>query len=146
MKLTKGKLSKLFNKKKQSHKKKGKKKGNKRNTFRKNKRFNLANKTLKNLKGGINEINDGEIEMTTINNDNIVPNIVQDDSDIKEPLLNDESTLPVSIEENIAKNSDEPVENIPTTIENSEVVNNSEEPVENTPTTIENSEVINNSE
>ena len=39
MKLTKGKLSKLFNKKKQSHKKKGKKKGNKINTFRKNKRF-----------------------------------------------------------------------------------------------------------
>ena len=34
MKLTKGKLSKLFNKKKQSHKKKKNKKSKKNNTFR----------------------------------------------------------------------------------------------------------------
>ena len=50
MKLTKGKISKLYNKKKQSLKK-GKKdkksKSIKRNTFRKNKGFNLARKTLK---------------------------------------------------------------------------------------------------
>ena len=50
MKLTKGKLSKLFNKKKQSHKKIKNKKSKKNNTFRKNKNINLANKTLKNLK------------------------------------------------------------------------------------------------
>ena len=48
MKLTKGKLSKLFNKKKQSHKKKKNHKKNKKsNTFRRNKRTNLANKTLR---------------------------------------------------------------------------------------------------
>ena len=138
MKLTKGKLSKLFNTKKQSHKKKGKKKGNKRNTFRKNKRFNLANKTLKNFKGGLNESNSGEIEMTPINKDNIVPTIVQDESDIKEPLLNDDLALPVTTEETIAKNTDEP-------IENTEVVNNSNETVENIPNTVENTEVVNNS-
>ena len=53
MKLTKGKLSKLFKKNKQSHKKRNnKKKNHKRNTFRNNKKINLANKTLKNLKIG----------------------------------------------------------------------------------------------
>ena len=53
MKLTKGKLSKLFNKKKQSHKKKKNTKKNKKtNTFRRNKRTNLANKTLKKIKIG----------------------------------------------------------------------------------------------
>jgi hypothetical protein len=50
MKLTKGKISKLYNKKKQSLKKGKKDKKSrsiKRNTFRKNKGFNLARKTLK---------------------------------------------------------------------------------------------------
>jgi hypothetical protein len=49
MKLTKGKISKLYNKKNQSFKKKiNRKKGaSKRKTFRKNKKYNLAKKTLK---------------------------------------------------------------------------------------------------
>jgi hypothetical protein len=76
MKLTKGKLSKLFNKKKQSHKKKKNHKKNKKsNTFRRNKRSNLANKTLKKIKIG------GGDEGASINSDEIVPSVVQDDSD-----------------------------------------------------------------
>jgi hypothetical protein len=53
MKLTKGKISKLYNKKKQSFKKKINKKrsASKRKTFRKNKNFNLAKKTLKRFYG-----------------------------------------------------------------------------------------------
>ena len=52
MKLTKGKISKLYNKKKQSLKKINKKRTNKkstnkRRTFRKNKKINLAKKTLR---------------------------------------------------------------------------------------------------
>ena len=50
MKLTKGKLSKLYAKNRQSVKKNKKKRGsNKRKTFRKHKGINLANKTLKHL-------------------------------------------------------------------------------------------------
>jgi hypothetical protein len=54
MKLTKGKLSKLFNKKKQSRKKKKyNKKKHRRNTYNNNnKNINLANKTLKRIIGG----------------------------------------------------------------------------------------------
>ena len=49
MKLTKGKISKLYNKKRQSFKKNINKKrsASKRKTFRKNKKFNLAKKTLR---------------------------------------------------------------------------------------------------
>jgi hypothetical protein len=50
MKLTKGKISKLYNKKKQTLKKfKTKKSSYKRKTFRDRKQFNLAKKTLKHL-------------------------------------------------------------------------------------------------
>ena len=51
MKLTKGKLSKLYKKNKQSYMKKynKNKKSFTNNTFRKNKNLNLVNKTLKNI-------------------------------------------------------------------------------------------------
>ena len=51
MKLTKGKLSKLYNKKKQSCKKKinKRKSSNRSKTFRKNKKTNLARKSLKRI-------------------------------------------------------------------------------------------------
>ena len=62
MKLTKGKISKLYNKKKQSLKKKvNKKKSSSRNkTFRKKRNIHLARKSLKRFyykkqRGGINE-------------------------------------------------------------------------------------------
>jgi len=55
MKLTKGKVSKLYNKKNQSIKRKYRKKIRKnKRTFRKNKKINLANKSLKKYKGGDN--------------------------------------------------------------------------------------------
>ena len=53
MKLTKGKISKLYNKKRQSFKKpKRRKLSNKRRTFRNKKHLNLARKTLKRKGGG----------------------------------------------------------------------------------------------
>ena len=63
MKLTKGKISKLYTKNRQSVKKRknGKKKTYKSKTFRKNKRGNLFNKTLKHLYGG-----EPGIEMTNL--------------------------------------------------------------------------------
>mgnify|MGYP003349593916 CR=1 FL=1 len=79
---------KLFNKKKQSHKKKkNNKKSKKNNTFRRNKRTNLANKTLKNFKTGGNQ-------------DEIVPKIVEDNSDIvSTPTEIVEETLPTEVVE-----------------------------------------------
>ena len=86
MKLTKGKLSKLFNKKKQSHKKKNhKRKSHKRNTFRNKKNINLANKTFKKFKVG------GDPDEVPTNIDQIVPSVVEDDSDI--------STVPETVVE-----------------------------------------------
>jgi hypothetical protein len=55
MKLTKGKISKLYSKKKQSFKKRKGKPHKKGLTFRKKKRMNLARKTLKKMKGGSGE-------------------------------------------------------------------------------------------
>jgi len=54
MKLTKGKINKLYKKKRQSLKKNKNKLKNKskRHTFRKHKKINLARRTLKNLRGG----------------------------------------------------------------------------------------------
>ena len=50
MKLTKGKISKLYNKKKQSLKKNKKGKSSKKKTFRRKRRMNLANSSLKNIR------------------------------------------------------------------------------------------------
>jgi len=79
MKLTKGKLSKLFNKKKQSRKKNkyNKKKHRKNNTYNNNnnRNINLANKTLKKIKVGgvqdtnINYISEDEEDSNLINQD-----------------------------------------------------------------------------
>jgi hypothetical protein len=72
MKLTKGKISKLYNKKNQSFKKKiNRKKGaSKRKTFRKNKKYNLAKKTLKRFyskkRGGEGPIEDPKIVDTSV--------------------------------------------------------------------------------
>ena len=57
MKLTKGKINKLYKKKRQSLKNKKNKLKNKskRHTFRKHKKINLARRTLKNLRGGAGE-------------------------------------------------------------------------------------------
>ena len=71
MKLTKGKLSKLFNKKKQSHKRAKNKKNNKNNSFRKNAHLNLANKTLKNNQSGGKRFEDGQLP------EGITPGFVQ---------------------------------------------------------------------
>jgi hypothetical protein len=99
MKLTKGKLSKLLKKNKQSHKKRNnKKKNHKRNTFRNNKKVNLANKTLKNLKtGGTNQGEPGEIELTSLAPDPLpqeVGNIVDTNSStlLAPPIEKDTST------------------------------------------------------
>jgi len=55
MKLTKGKISKLYKVKKQSLKRKNKNKKSKHHTFRKHKKLNLARKTLKKYRGGADE-------------------------------------------------------------------------------------------
>ena len=55
MKLTKGKISKLYKIKKQSLKRKNKNKKSKHHTFRKHKKLNLARKTLKKYRGGADE-------------------------------------------------------------------------------------------
>ena len=73
MKLTKGKISKLYKKKKQSLKKVKKNKSSyKRRTFRNKKNFNLARKTLKRFnykrhKGGAKEGEKNEEESLNIN-------------------------------------------------------------------------------
>jgi hypothetical protein len=77
MKLTKGKISKIMNKKKQTAKKPNKKYKMKKEkkTFRKKNALNLANKTLKRIKykkgGDSPKIEENkEVEMTTFNNPN----------------------------------------------------------------------------
>jgi hypothetical protein len=74
MKLTKGKISKLYSKKKQSVKKRkhGKKKTYKSKTFRKNKRSNLYNKTFKHLYGGDNDLMNEEQPHIPVNNSDII--------------------------------------------------------------------------
>jgi hypothetical protein len=62
MKLTKGKISKLYKVKKQSLKRKNKKnKKSKHRTFRKHKKLNLARKTLKKYRGGADESTEVQI-------------------------------------------------------------------------------------
>jgi len=92
MKLTKGKLSKLFKKNKQSHKKRNnKKKHHKRNTFRNNKKINLANKTLKNLK--IGGTNPDEPEVTSLSPSEEVNNVIDTNSDIPvAPLIKEDTS------------------------------------------------------
>ena len=60
MKLTKGKISKLYRKNKQSLKRYKKKETNKNKSFRKSSHVNLRNKSLKNFKGGQEENKDTE--------------------------------------------------------------------------------------
>lgn len=105
MKLTKGKISKLYNKKRQSFKKpKRKNLSNKRRTFRK-RHLNLARKTLKRhnykkRRGGAE--NDNEPPK----NDDVAttPNVVQDE----QPIQLNEDTSTISPEEL-------PVEEVPVT-------------------------------
>ena len=80
MNLTKGKISKLYSKKKQSLKRNKNKRGHssKSKTFRKNRRVNLARKSLKRLHfkankgGGLNDetgpVNDTELPKETTDN------------------------------------------------------------------------------
>ena len=74
MKLTKGKISKLYNKKKQSLKKKNnRRKSSNKNTFRKKRNINLANKTLKKykkLKGGQDDIAKKDIATPVVEGEN----------------------------------------------------------------------------
>ena len=72
MKLTKGKINKLYKKKKQSLKKIKNKKKLKHFTFRKNKKINLYKKTLKNFKGGA-DFDFNEIQFVDKNYDSINP-------------------------------------------------------------------------
>jgi hypothetical protein len=78
MKLTKGKISKLYNKKNQSFKKKINKKRStsKRKTFRKNKKLNLAKKTLRNFygkkRGGQEPMEDPKVVDTPVNAEEVI--------------------------------------------------------------------------
>ena len=111
MKLTKGKISKLYNKKRQSVRKiKKRNTSNKRNTFRRKQKLNLARKTLKRfdykkLRGGNTEIRDDEVsfpkEKLQDNNQNIrefetqpVPlvNEYLETSDPEKDVINDSTT------------------------------------------------------
>ena len=123
MKLTKGKITKLYNKKRQSFKKpKGKKLSNKRRTFRNKKHLNLARKTLKrhNYKkrgGNISQeipletrplINSGTSYKSTI--DNVVNptdkvNPVDTEDNAVKPT--DKVTTPVDTEDNVVSPTDE---------------------------------------
>ena len=78
MKLTKGKISKLYNKKRQSFKKNINKKrsASKRKTFRKNKKFNLAKKTLRRYnskkRGGEGPNEDPKVENEPVVSESVV--------------------------------------------------------------------------
>lgn len=69
MKLTKGKISKIYQKKRQSLKKKNikKKKSSQRNTFRKKRGVNLAKRSLKRYKGGVVDTPEPKSEVTEHN-------------------------------------------------------------------------------
>lgn len=108
MKLTKGKISKIFNKKKQSLKKIKKNKKTKSiiKTFRKKRNINLANKTIKKLKytkhkGG--DINENEDLNTPKNEETIVSPTLQnvnEDEDAEFPIVNqDENVIDVNNDE-----------------------------------------------
>jgi hypothetical protein len=91
MNLTKGKISKLYSKKKQSLKRNKRGHSGKSKTFRKNRRVNLARKSLKRLhfkenKGG--GVNDNELPKETTDNkevDDYVANIASNDDTKAEP-------------------------------------------------------------
>ena len=164
MKLTKGKISKLINKKRQSKKKyKNKKQKTKnRRTFRKKRNINLSNKTLKNHRykktsGGdpVAPLETGETIPSSVNEE--VPK--SDDLLVPtEPVASLEpvETIPSSVNEEVPKNDDllvptepaaslEPVETIPSSV-NEEVPKSDEilvptEPVETIPSRV-NEEVI----
>jgi hypothetical protein len=89
MKLTKGKISKLYNKKKQSVKKykQNRKKNSNARTFRKHRKINLANKTLKMIGGDDDEggIVAGEVSVITNQNPNTDPTTGSDLTTDSEP-------------------------------------------------------------
>jgi hypothetical protein len=126
MKLTKGKISKLLNTKKQSKKKYRKnnkpKKSNFTNTFRKKRHLNLANKTLKRVKGG--EI----IKQYDSQNENVAPNLIEETSATN-------ATTPLPLETTLDSN---PIEETTTstTLENTPETTPIEETT--TSTTLEN--------
>jgi hypothetical protein len=116
MKLTKGKISKLYNIKKQTIKRVRKPKiSNKRRTFRNKKNFNLARKTIKNF--NYNKYKGGNNENNIPKEENIISNI--------NPIMNTH-----------IKQEPEVVEEEPTLIEEPEVV---EEPalIEEEPEVVE---------
>ena len=84
MKLTKGKITKLYGKKKQTRKKKKKRNAsNKNKTFRGRRSLNLANKTLRRYKkGGALDDDDGRLESPKTSNveDTTVTNPTQDNT------------------------------------------------------------------
>ena len=117
MKLTKGKLSKLYNKKKQSLKKVNKKKGsNKSKTFRRKRNMNLARKSLKRIRqnGGeeeempkanaqevtASEIPEPQAENLTIEEQTILPepSPIEEQTILPEPLSEIQTLPPSDIE------------------------------------------------
>jgi hypothetical protein len=103
MKLTKGKISKLYTKNKQSVKKRknSKKKTYKSKTFRKNKHSNLFNKTLKHLYGGEQGNNDNYEDIPSRNSSSldtsVMPNndmSANNDMTSNNDTLTDTSVMP----------------------------------------------------
>ena len=96
MKLTKGKITKLYGKKKQTRKKKKKRNtSNKNKTFRGRRSLNLANKTLRRYKkGGALDDDDGRLESPKTSNveDTTVTNPTQDNTTSP---VEDKTTSPV---------------------------------------------------
>ena len=133
MKLTKGKISKLYNKKKQSLKKKvNKKKGSRRNkTFREKRNIHLARKSLKRFhykkhKGGA--------EYEEKNSQESIPKISEDSSADVEKVVNPTSEI---IEQPNIENVEQPVDLSATPVESENV----EQPVDLSATPMEENNV-----
>jgi len=114
MKLTKGKISKILNKKKQSRKKHNKvNKKNKNsniNTFRRKQYLNLANKTFKKSKGG-NNIQQGNVDdlqkmLDKSSTDSITPNTTTVEKEQSSSDINSEPSLYPSVTNEFLKSKE----------------------------------------
>ena len=109
MKLTKGKISKLYNKQKQSVKRRKNKRShsNKKNTFRKRRRYNLARKSLKRLHyktGGAVYDNNAALNNQNeqlVDQSSVEPPVIEATPYVEPPIMEAASYIepPVTIEE-----------------------------------------------
>lgn len=128
MKLTRSKISKLYNKKRQSLKraKKSKPSSNKRRTFRNKKKFDLSRKTLK--KHQYQKRNGGAVPKVTFNEDEVKSSVEPEKiSDTVAPVAEEpapvaEESVPVA-EESVPETPalEEPIETYPTAEESAPV-------------------------